>query len=61
MEKTAAALIVAAGRGTRLADPGAAQPKQYRLVAGRPVLSHTLAALANHPRVSKIITVIHPD
>lgn len=61
MAKTAAALIVAAGRGTRLADADNPQPKQYRLLAGRPVLSHTLNAVANHPAISRIVTVIHPD
>lgn len=61
MAKTAAALIVAAGRGTRLAAPGDTQPKQYRRLCGRPVLSHTLEALANHPRIGKILTVIHAD
>ncbi|WP_299484109.1 bifunctional 2-C-methyl-D-erythritol 4-phosphate cytidylyltransferase/2-C-methyl-D-erythritol 2,4-cyclodiphosphate synthase [uncultured Roseibium sp.] len=61
MGKTAAALVVAAGRGTRLAGSGTALPKQYRSIAGRPVLSHTLEALAAHPRISTIVTVIHPD
>lgn len=53
-----AALIVAAGRGSR-AGPGA--PKQYRLLAGVPVLRRTLAAFADHPGISSILTVIHPD
>ncbi|MES0881988.1 bifunctional 2-C-methyl-D-erythritol 4-phosphate cytidylyltransferase/2-C-methyl-D-erythritol 2,4-cyclodiphosphate synthase [Roseibium sp. SCP14] len=61
MAKTAAALVVAAGRGTRLAAPDNNQPKQYRLLAGLPVLTHTLNALAKHPRISRIVTVIHPD
>ncbi|MHA7772863.1 bifunctional 2-C-methyl-D-erythritol 4-phosphate cytidylyltransferase/2-C-methyl-D-erythritol 2,4-cyclodiphosphate synthase [Roseibium sp. M-1] len=61
MAKTAAALMVAAGRGTRLADPDNPQPKQYRLIAGSPVLSHTLKALGNHPRISRLVTVIHAD
>lgn len=61
MNKTAAALIVAAGRGTRLSDPDNSQPKQYKHIAGRPVLSHTLDAFLNHPRISKIVTVIHAD
>lgn len=61
MNKTAAALIVAAGRGTRLSDPDNRQPKQYKPIAGRPVLSHTLDAFLNHPRISKIVTVIHAD
>lgn len=53
-----AALIVAAGRGSR-AGPGA--PKQYRLLAGVPVLRRTLAAFAEHAEISSILTVIHPD
>src|SRR5690554_4622675 len=53
-----AALIVAAGRGSR-AGPGA--PKQYRPLAGMPVLRRTLAAFAAHPEISSILTVIHPD
>lgn len=61
MTKPAAALIVAAGRGTRLADPEDTRPKQYRTLAGKPVLTHTLNALGNHPRISRLVTVIHLD
>ncbi|WP_421983119.1 bifunctional 2-C-methyl-D-erythritol 4-phosphate cytidylyltransferase/2-C-methyl-D-erythritol 2,4-cyclodiphosphate synthase [Roseibium sp.] len=61
MNKTAAALIVAAGRGTRLSDPDNRQPKQYKTIAGRPILSHTLDVFLNHPRIAKILTVIHAD
>lgn len=61
MTNPAAALIVAAGRGTRLADPNDTRPKQYRDLAGQPVLTHTLNALGNHPRISRLLTVIHPD
>ncbi len=53
-----AALIVAAGRGTRA---GEGLPKQYRPVGGLPVLTRTLAAFADHPGVDAIQTVIHPD
>lgn len=53
-----AALIVAAGRGSR-AGPGA--PKQYRLLGGVPVLRRTLAAFAEHAEISSILTIIHPD
>jgi len=53
-----AALIVAAGRGSRAGD-GA--PKQYRSLAGRPVLTLTLEAFLRHPRVGKTLVVIHPD
>ncbi len=55
---TVAALIVAAGRGTR-AGPGG--PKQYRLLAGEPVLRRTLAAFAAHPGVDVVMAVIHPE
>ncbi|MDX5415294.1 MAG: 2-C-methyl-D-erythritol 4-phosphate cytidylyltransferase, partial [Alphaproteobacteria bacterium] len=53
-----AALIVAAGRGSR-AGPGA--PKQYRLIAGEPVLRRTLAAFSSHQGISCLLTVIHPE
>jgi 2-C-methyl-D-erythritol 4-phosphate cytidylyltransferase/2-C-methyl-D-erythritol 2,4-cyclodiphosphate synthase len=55
---TNAALIVAAGRGTR-AGPGG--PKQYRLLGGIPVLRRTLATFAAHPEIDQVIAVIHPD
>ncbi len=51
---TTAAIIVAAGRGSRA---GGDVPKQWQLLAGRPVLAHTLAAFADLRRV----LVIHPD
>ena len=38
-----AAIIVAAGRGTRL---GGEIPKQYQLLGGEPVLTRTIRALA---------------
>jgi len=53
-----AALIVAAGRGTRL-GPGPA--KQYLDLGGRPVLAYSLAAFGRHPLVSTVLCVIHPD
>src|SRR5215470_5803931 len=52
------ALVVAAGRGTRL---GAALPKQYLPLAGEPLLRHTLRALVSHRRISGVRAVIHPD
>jgi len=61
MTEPAAALVVAAGRGTRLAGSGAPHPKQYRHLAGQTVLTHTLKALGNHPRIDHLVTVIHPD
>ena len=52
------ALIVAAGRGTRL---GGALPKQYLPLGGRPILRHTIAALAAHKDIHAIQVLIHPD
>ncbi len=52
------ALVVSAGRGMRA---GGGLPKQYRKIAGKPVLAYTLSRFANHPRISAVRTVIHPD
>lgn len=51
-----AALIVAAGRGTRM---GGATPKQYRLLAGVPILRHTLGAFLDHPAIGLVQVVIN--
>lgn len=51
---TLAAIITAAGRGSRA---GGDVPKQWQLLAGEPVLAHTLAAFAGMTRV----LTIHPD
>lgn len=59
-DKTAA-IIVAAGRGSRAGD---GLPKQYRLLpggTGETVLSATLRAFAAHEAISQIITLIHKD
>ena len=53
-----AALIVAAGRGTRAT--GCTVPKQYRILAGKPVLTRTAEAFAAHPQIGTIQVVIHP-
>jgi 2-C-methyl-D-erythritol 4-phosphate cytidylyltransferase/2-C-methyl-D-erythritol 2,4-cyclodiphosphate synthase len=57
-EPTAAALIVAAGRGTRA---GGGLPKQYRDLAGKPVIARTIAAFDAHPAVAAIVVVRHAD
>jgi 2-C-methyl-D-erythritol 4-phosphate cytidylyltransferase / 2-C-methyl-D-erythritol 2,4-cyclodiphosphate synthase len=51
------ALVVAAGRGTRLGGP---LPKQYRELAGRPVLRHSLERFIKHPGIDNVRAVIHP-
>ncbi|MFZ4125463.1 MAG: bifunctional 2-C-methyl-D-erythritol 4-phosphate cytidylyltransferase/2-C-methyl-D-erythritol 2,4-cyclodiphosphate synthase [Rickettsiales bacterium] len=53
-----AALIVAAGSGTRA---GGALPKQYQQLAGKPMLAHSAQTLANHPAISKVLVVISPE
>jgi 2-C-methyl-D-erythritol 4-phosphate cytidylyltransferase / 2-C-methyl-D-erythritol 2,4-cyclodiphosphate synthase len=49
-----AVIIVAAGRGSRM---GGEVPKQWLMLAGKPVLAHTLAAFEGMP----VVLVIHPD
>lgn len=53
-----AALIVAAGRGSRA---GEGLPKQYRQLHGQPMLARTLSAFLAHPGIDSTIVVIHPD
>lgn len=57
MTDQVAAIIVAAGRGLRA---GGEVPKQWRLLAGRPVLAHTLEAF-RAAGISRIMLVLHPD
>jgi len=53
-----AAVVVAAGRGYRA---GGEMPKQYRQIAGEPVIRPTLNAFLGHPQVDAVQVVIHPD
>ncbi|MCW5731935.1 MAG: bifunctional 2-C-methyl-D-erythritol 4-phosphate cytidylyltransferase/2-C-methyl-D-erythritol 2,4-cyclodiphosphate synthase [Alphaproteobacteria bacterium] len=55
---TSIALIVAAGRGTRI---GGEIPKQYLPLLGRPILRHTLQAFLRHEAIDRVRVVIHPD
>ncbi|MBS8225257.1 bifunctional 2-C-methyl-D-erythritol 4-phosphate cytidylyltransferase/2-C-methyl-D-erythritol 2,4-cyclodiphosphate synthase [Vannielia litorea] len=50
-----AALIVAAGRGTRA---GGGIPKQYQSLGGMPLLSRTVAVFAAHEKVAAVVVVI---
>jgi len=56
-EASCAAVIVAAGRGTRL---GGSLPKQWQPLAGKPVLAHTVAAFRD-AGIAPIVLVLHPD
>ncbi|MEO7073442.1 MAG: 2-C-methyl-D-erythritol 4-phosphate cytidylyltransferase [Rhodanobacter sp.] len=48
-------IVPAAGRGLRA---GGGCPKQYRLLAGQPLLWHTLQRLARHPRIFGMVVVL---
>jgi len=56
MTGTVAAIIVAAGRGTRV---GGSLPKQYRPVAGVPVIRRSLELFARHAEIALVQPVIH--
>ena len=48
-------VVPAAGRGNRF---GSDQPKQYSMVAGKPLIQWTLERLAAHPRIAGIVVVL---
>jgi 2-C-methyl-D-erythritol 4-phosphate cytidylyltransferase/2-C-methyl-D-erythritol 2,4-cyclodiphosphate synthase len=50
-----AALIVAAGSGTRA---GGDLPKQYALIAGKPMLAHAADAFRAHPAITELVVVV---
>lgn len=51
-------LVVAAGRGSRA---GAGLPKQFRALAGEPVITRTLRSLLSASEAVAVTPVIHPD
>ncbi len=52
------ALIACAGTGER---SGASGPKQYQMLAGEPLVLHTLAAFAKVSRIAATLVVVAPD
>ena len=58
---TVAALIVAAGRGSRATQATGSMAKQYAQVGRRPLIAHTLEAIAAHPSVDCMCVVIHAN
>lgn len=56
-QKSIAVVIVAAGTGERVGGG----PKQYRLLAGKPVLTRTIEAFARRPDISWVQLVLHRD
>jgi 2-C-methyl-D-erythritol 4-phosphate cytidylyltransferase / 2-C-methyl-D-erythritol 2,4-cyclodiphosphate synthase len=55
MTRETAAILVAAGNGTRV---GGSVPKQFALLAGKPMIRHAYAALASHPAIDAVLVVI---
>ena len=55
---TVAAIILAAGRGTRA---GGGLPKQWRTLAGQSVTERAVRAFSDHPNVDRLVLVVHAD
>lgn len=56
------ALVPAAGVGARATGEGCAGiPKQYRLLAGQPMLLHTVRALLTDPRIQEVQVIVAPQ
>ncbi|MDR2239834.1 MAG: 2-C-methyl-D-erythritol 4-phosphate cytidylyltransferase [Zoogloeaceae bacterium] len=49
------ALVPAAGTGVRV---GGDEPKQYRLLAGQPMLRHALDTLCASPRIARVFVIL---
>lgn len=56
-QKTIAVVVVAAGTGERVGGG----PKQYRLLAGKPVLARTIEAFTRRPDITWVQVVVHRD
>jgi 2-C-methyl-D-erythritol 4-phosphate cytidylyltransferase len=54
----AVALVVAAGRGERLGTP---VPKAFVILAGRPMVHWSIAALQDVPAIERIVVALPPD
>ena len=52
------ALILAAGRGRRM---GTAKKKPYLLLAGKPIVYHTLFEFERSPLIDEIVLIVGPD
>jgi 2-C-methyl-D-erythritol 4-phosphate cytidylyltransferase / 2-C-methyl-D-erythritol 2,4-cyclodiphosphate synthase len=56
--KLTAAIIVAAGFGTRMQLD---RPKQFHLLGGIPILARTVRVFAAHPEIDRIVVVVPED
>ena len=52
------ALVLAGGQSTRA---GVGLPKQYRKLAGKPLLRWSLETLCQHEKIDYVKVVIHPN
>jgi 2-C-methyl-D-erythritol 4-phosphate cytidylyltransferase/2-C-methyl-D-erythritol 2,4-cyclodiphosphate synthase len=59
--KSIAVIVVAAGRGERASADGSSEPKQYRPIAGVPMLARTMRAFLARAEVTRLVTVIHAE
>ncbi|ODT80325.1 MAG: bifunctional 2-C-methyl-D-erythritol 4-phosphate cytidylyltransferase/2-C-methyl-D-erythritol 2,4-cyclodiphosphate synthase [Pelagibacterium sp. SCN 64-44] len=59
--KSIAVIIVAAGKGERARADGDPMPKQYRNLAGTPVLARTIGAFLDYPHITHVLPVINAD
>lgn len=55
---TIAAIVLAAGKGERA---GGGAPKQFAMLADKPVLRWSVETLARDRRIERVIVVTHPD
>jgi len=51
------AFVLAAGQGTRIGDP---VPKQYIPLAGKPMMFHSIEAIAAVSRIDRLLVVLSP-
>jgi 2-C-methyl-D-erythritol 4-phosphate cytidylyltransferase len=56
-----AAIIPAAGLGTRMAARSGTSRKQFMLLAGSPILTHTLRKFVACPAVDEIVVALRPE
>jgi 2-C-methyl-D-erythritol 4-phosphate cytidylyltransferase len=56
-----AAIIPAAGMGTRMAARSGTSRKQFMLLAGSPILTHTLRKFVACPAVDEIVVALRPE
>lgn len=52
------AVILAGGVGSRF---GGGKPKQFMLLAGRPVIEYSIDAFNGHEGIDEVAVVVHPD